>query len=53
MPDEYSIDYLVYAASDSLSEEQIIMDLEFHKVFKRMMFKRFDSYVEEQLSGRP
>jgi hypothetical protein len=50
LPDEYNLDYLVYSASNSLSEEQIIMDIELHKVFKRMMFKRFDSHIEERLS---
>ena len=52
MPDNYNLDYLVYSASNSLSEEQIIMDLELHKVFKRMMFKRFDSWIEEELSNK-
>ncbi len=52
MPDGYDLEYLVYAASDSLSEEQLVMGLEFHKVFRRMMFKKFDSYIEENLSGK-
>ena len=52
MPDGYDLEYLVYAASGSLSEEQLVMDLEFHKVFRRMMFKKFDSYIEENLSGK-
>ena len=52
MPDNYNLDYLVYSASNSLGEELIIMDLELHKVFKRMMFKRFDSWVEEELSNK-
>lgn len=52
LPDKFNLDYLVYSASNTLSEEQIVKKLELHKVFKRMMFKKFDSYVEEQLSRK-
>ncbi len=51
MPEEYNMQYLVYSASNTLSEEEIISNLELHKVFRRMMFKRFDSYIEDNLSG--
>ncbi|MCZ2268222.1 MAG: hypothetical protein LC124_05145 [Ignavibacteriales bacterium] len=51
LPDKYNLNYLVYSASNSLSEEERVMDLEFHKVFRRMMFKRFDSFIEEELSN--
>lgn len=49
-PDKYGLDYLVYSASVSLSDEEKIWDMEYHKVFKRMMFKKFDSFIEESLS---
>ena len=51
MPPEYNMEYLVYSASDTLSEEETVVNLELHKVFRRMMFKRFDSYIEDNLSG--
>lgn len=52
MPDEYNLNYLVYSASKTLSEEELLMDFELHKIFRRMMFKRFDSFIEEQLNGK-
>lgn len=52
LPDEYDMDYLVYGASSSISEEEYIENLELHRVVKRMMMKKFDSYIEELLSER-
>lgn len=53
LPDAYEYEYIVYSASSSLQEEQFLWDLEFTKVIKRMMFKKFDSYIEEKLSEQP
>jgi hypothetical protein len=52
LPDGYDMDYLVYGASSNLSEESEIENMEFHRVVRRMMFKKFDSYTEEKLSER-
>lgn len=50
LPEEYNLEYLVYSASTSLSDEETVWDLEYHKVFRRMMFKKFDSFIEESVS---
>ena len=50
MPDGYDYDYLVYSASDSLSEQKEIWNMEYSEVVKRMMFKKFDNWVEQGIS---
>lgn len=52
MNPSYNMEYLVYSASVSLSDEEFIWDTELHKVFRRMMFKKFDSYIEEELTRK-
>lgn len=47
--DLYEIDYLVYAASDTLAEEQIVWDLPIYEIMKRLTFKKFDSFIEKSL----
>lgn len=48
LPEKYEDDYFVYAASNSIFEEEGILDLPLMKVLKRAMFKKFDSWVGEQ-----
>ena len=48
---DYTIDYLVYSASTSLSEEKELWDYDLYEVVKRMMFKKFDSWIEWRLSN--
>lgn len=52
LPDGYDMDYLIYGASSNLREEEHIENLPLHKVVKRMMFKKFDSFIEETISER-
>jgi len=49
LPNEDELDYLVYSASNSITEEPLIWNLRFHEVIKRMMFKKFDNWVESEL----
>ena len=50
---DYRIDYMVYSASNSLEEEQKLWDFPLYEVYKRMTFKKFDSYVEwNMLNGK-
>ena len=46
LPPEFEIDYLVYSASGSLEEESKLWDYPLEKVYKRMLLKKFDSWVE-------
>lgn len=46
LPEEYEMDYLVYSASSNITEEKIIWDMDYVQVIKRMMFKKFDNWVE-------
>ena len=49
MPDEYEYDYLVFSASNSITEEEAIWNMRFSEVYKRMTFRKFDSFVEQSL----
>jgi len=50
LPDGYNEDYMIYAASESLQDEEVVANMEFHKVVKRMMFKKFDAFIQEKLN---
>ena len=43
---DYRLDYMVYSASNSLEEEKKLWDFPITEVYKRMMFKKFDSWIE-------
>ena len=43
---DYRLDYMVFSASSSLEEENKLWDFPLIQVYKRMMFKRFDSWLE-------
>jgi hypothetical protein len=43
------VDYLVYSASSSLTEEEELWDYPFYDVVKRMMLKKFDAWIEWNL----
>jgi hypothetical protein len=43
---DYRLDYMVYSASTSLEEETKLWDYDLYEVYKRMMFKKFDSWIE-------
>ncbi len=47
--EDYTIDYLVYSASTSLSEEKELWDYDLYEVVKRMMLKKFDGWIEWRL----
>ena len=49
MPDEYEYDYLVFSASSSITEEEAIWNMRFSEVYKRMIFRKFDSFIEQSL----
>lgn len=51
LEDDYELDFLVYSASGSLEEESITENTELHKIVKRLMFKKFENFIEE--NGRP
>lgn len=52
LPEKYSTDYLVYAASSSLEEEVKVWETDYVKVVKRMLFKKFDNWLEKQYFDR-
>ena len=43
---DYRLDYMIYSASSSLEEEKKLWDYPLEEVYQRMMFKKFDSFVE-------
>lgn len=43
---DYRLDYMVYSASSSLEEETKLWDFPLYEVYKRMMLKKFDSWIE-------
>jgi hypothetical protein len=47
LPDKYNYDYTVFSASTSFSEEEELWLADFDKVVLRMMFKKFNNYVEK------
>lgn len=49
LPEGYEYEYFVYNAAESVSEEEIILDMPYHKVVKRMMFKKFTNFIQENL----
>lgn len=46
LPEKYELDYLVYAASSSITEQKEIWDMDYVEVIKRMCLKKFDGWVE-------
>lgn len=52
LPEQYELDYLVYAASSSLSEQKEIWDTDYVEVVKRMCFKKFDGWIEYKYLNR-
>lgn len=47
-PDKYGYDYIIFSASSSLHEEESLWLMDWDKVIKRMMFKRFNNYIQEK-----
>ena len=43
---DYRLDYMVFSASSSLEEENKLWDFPLIQVYKRMMFKKFDNWIE-------
>ncbi len=43
---DYRLDYMVYSASSTLEEELKLWDYPLEDVYKRMMFKKFDNWLE-------
>jgi hypothetical protein len=48
LPDRYEYDYVIFSASDSLVEEERLWIMDWNKVIKRMMFKKFNNYIEKR-----
>ena len=48
LPPVYELEYFVYSASNSFEEQQRLWDYPYLEIVKRMLFKKFDSYVEKQ-----
>lgn len=51
-PNEFELEYLVYKASDSLTEEKEVWDMRFSEVIRRLLFKKFDNWAEGEIIGR-
>jgi hypothetical protein len=49
LPKEDELDYLVYSASNSILEEPLIWDLRYYDVIKRMLFKKFNNWIEAEI----
>lgn len=52
LPEELEIDYMVYAASDSLTEEPIVWESDYVSVVRRMMFKKFDNWIQYKVMNK-
>ena len=52
LPEEFNIDYMVYSASKSLSDEQAVWRMPFIEVVRRNLFKRFDNWIESRQHER-
>lgn len=50
LPDNYSLNYLVYSASTSITEQEKIWDMDYAEVIKRAMFRKFDNYIEHEIN---
>jgi len=52
LPEEFNIDYMVYSASKSLSDERVVWRMPFIEVVRRNLFKRFDNWIESRQHER-
>lgn len=52
LPEELEIDYMVYAASESLIEEPLVWESDYVSVVKRMMFKKFDGWIQNKVINK-
>ena len=43
---DYRLDYMIHSASSNFEEEQRLWDADLFEVYKRMMFKKMDSWIE-------
>jgi hypothetical protein len=48
LPTKYEYDYVIFSASNSLEEEEKLWLMDWTKVIKRMMFKKFNGYIEKR-----
>jgi len=48
---DYRLDYMVYSASTSLKEESELWDYPLIEVYRRMMFKKFDTWIEWNMTN--
>lgn len=48
LPEKYEYDYLVYMVSESLEDETRNWDIELFDIYKRLIFRRFESWVQEK-----
>ncbi len=51
LPEEYNMDYMVYTLSTSLEEEKKIWHSDYVDVIKRVMFKKFESWINSKMSS--
>lgn len=49
LPENLDYDYLVYSASNSFSEEKELWNADYVSVVKRMLFKKFDNFVDYEI----
>ena len=52
LDEKYEMDYIVYSASSTLAEERDTWHRDYVDVIKRMMFKKFDGWVEHKYINR-
>ena len=48
---DYRLDYMVYSASSTLEEEVKLWDYPLIEVYKRMMLKKFDNWIEWNMTN--
>lgn len=48
LPDKYAVDYMIYMVSNSIEEEEHNWNTDYRNVIKRLLFKKFDAFVEER-----
>lgn len=50
-PRDYRLEYMIYSASSTLEEESKLWDYPLYEVYKRMMFKKFENWLEWNITN--
>ena len=48
LPTKYDYDYMIFSASSSLEEEEKLWLMDWTKVIQRLMFKKFNGFIEKK-----